>query len=153
MALHVTFDTGALIALSSPSASKRNAMQAIANRVSERNGGFKREWIAIPANAVAEWWRTPRRGQIDRRASILGLGTVHLVDEKVAKAAGELLTRVARADGEQARVRLTVDATVMVIAAAHGPNLYTQDPDDMLRLKELGSFDVRVFDVSELAGS
>jgi hypothetical protein len=58
-----------------------------------------------------------------------------------------LLAKAPRGADEQARVKLSIDASVMVTAAFHGPSLYTSDFDDMIRLQDLGSFNVRVFNV------
>lgn len=107
-----TFDTGALIALE-----RRDLGMVIKLRVLHQAGVP----ITIPANAVVEWWRKGH-GQ----SAILGLGSVEVLTESVAKAAGEAMSKV--------RGATAVDATVMASAALRGDRVFTSDPRDMQRL-------------------
>jgi len=119
MATRLTFDTGALLALER----NRKGMAEVVEAV--REDGHS---IAVPANAIAEWWR----GRTDRRDYVRRMFVVREVDEDIAKLAGEALAwlKRQRVDVDD---RVTVDATVIATAAIHGPNLYTGDFGDMQR--------------------
>lgn len=110
----LTFDTGALIALSR--GDKR--MRAVLVAAQER-----RAVITVPAVVVAEWWRVDGR----RSRLILERVDVEPVSERLARIAGEALAAVPRATA--------IDAIVMASAAQRGDAVFTSDVDDLDRLR------------------
>ena len=110
----LTFDTGALIALSR--GDKR--MRAVLVAAQER-----RAVITVPAVVVAEWWRAEGR----RSRLILERVDVEPVTERLAKIAGEALAAVPGATA--------VDAIVMASAAQRGDAVFTSDIEDLERLR------------------
>jgi predicted nucleic acid-binding protein len=110
----LTFDTGALIAVSR--GDKR--MRAVLVAAQER-----RAVITVPAVVVAEWWRLDSR----RSRLILGRVDVESVSEHLAKIAGEAIAAVPGATA--------VDAIVMASAAQRGDAVFTSDIDDLDRLR------------------
>ncbi len=110
----LTFDTGALIALSR--GDKR--MRAVLVAAQER-----RAVITVPAVVVAEWWRAEGR----RSRLILERVDVEPVTERLAKIAGEALATVPGATA--------VDAIVMASAAQRGDAVLTSDIEDLERLR------------------
>lgn len=108
----LTFDAGALIA------AERN----------ERNfWGFWKRTVpvdrTIPAVVIAQAWRGPRSARV---AMVINGCRIEPVDEFLAKAAGELLSRSGTSDA--------IDAIVVVSAARRGDVILTTDPDDLRRL-------------------
>jgi predicted nucleic acid-binding protein len=110
----LTFDTGALIALSR--GNKR--MRAVLVAAQER-----RAVITVPAVVVAEWWRAESR----RSRLILERVDVEPVSERLAKIAGEAMAAVPGATA--------VDAIVMASAAQRGDAVFTSDIEDLDRLR------------------
>lgn len=110
----LTFDTGALIALSR--GDKR--MRAVLVAAQER-----RAVITVPAVVVAEWWRVDSR----RTRLILERVDVEPVSARLAKIAGEAVAAVPQATA--------VDAIVMASAAQRGDAVFTSDLDDLERLR------------------
>ena len=110
----LTFDTGALIALSR--GNKR--MRAVLVAAQER-----RAVITVPAVVVAEWWRAESR----RYRLILERVDVEPVSERLAKIAGEAMAAVPGATA--------VDAIVMASAAQRGDVVFTSDLEDLDRLR------------------
>lgn len=110
----LTFDTGALIALSR--GDKR--MHAVLVAAQER-----RTVITVPAVVVAEWWRVDSR----RSRLILERVDVEPISERLAKIAGEALAAVPRA--------AAIDAIVMASAAERGDVVFTSDIEDLDRLR------------------
>ena len=110
----LTFDTGALMALE-----RRQASIAAVLALATKRG----RTITVPAAVVAEWWR----GRTDRREDILAMVDVELLDDEVAKLAGEAIAATARAT--------VVDAIVMASAAKRGDLVYTSDVPDLVRLR------------------
>lgn len=110
----LTFDTGALIALSR--GDKR--MRAVLVAAQER-----RAVITVPAVVVAEWWRAESR----RARLILARISVEPVNERLAMIAGEALAAVAGATA--------IDAIVMASAAQRGDAVFTSDIEDLDRLR------------------
>lgn len=111
---HLTFDTGALIALER----RRQRMRAVYERAV-----IDGRMITAPVIAVAEWWR----GASEARRRILGGLHVEPVDSELARIAGEAVARV-RGAGIN-------DALVMATAARRGGIVYTSDIDDLERLR------------------
>lgn len=99
-----------------------------------------RDRITVPAAAIAEWWRGPDK----RRLLIREMFTVELLDEAIARAAGEAIASLRR--GTDVDAKLTIDAIVMASAARRGDVVYTSDVEDLQRF---GRFfpNVRVFSV------
>lgn len=110
----LTFDTGALIALSR--GAKR--MRAVLVAAQER-----RAVITVPAVVVAEWWRVDS----SRSRLILERVDVEPVSERLAKIAGEALAAVPGATA--------IDAIVMASAAQRGDVVFTSDVADLDRLR------------------
>ncbi len=117
----LTLDTSALVALER----YRLGMTRVVETARQ-----SRVAIRAPANAVAEWWR----GRTDRRDYVRKMFVIHVVDEEIAKLAGEALVWLTR-HRDPIDDRVTIDATVMATAALHGPNLYTGDFEDMQRFQ------------------
>ena len=77
----------------------------------------------VPAGVVAQVSRTPRQAQL--RRLLRGCRVVTL-DEAAAHAVGDLLGRAGTTD--------VVDASVVVVGAAHDADIATGDPRDIERL-------------------
>ena len=116
MALGLTFDTGALIALERRS----QRMSDVFRRATQR--GIP---ITVPAAVIAEWWRG-QKGRLCR--DILSSFEVEPLGIDLAMIAGEAL---ASTGGPSA-----VDAIVVASAAQRGDIVYTSDPEDLGRLAE-----------------
>lgn len=110
----VTFDTGMLVALERR---KRTAWQ-IYRRVYERHA-----LITVPAAVLGEWWR----GRTDLRDAIRRSVRIEPLTEVIACLAGEALAAVRRAT--------TIDAFVMASAALRGDVVYSDDLEDLERLR------------------
>lgn len=119
----LTFDTGALIALSRGDKRMRSVLLAAQER---------RAVITVPAVVVAEWWRAESK----RSRLILARVTVEPLSEQLAMIAGEALAAV---PGVTA-----IDAIVMASAAQRGDAVFTSDIDDLDRLRRHFP-DVRLF--------
>ena len=114
MTFHVTFDTGALLAL------ERRRVRMTRLYTEHRLRGNR---IHVPAVAIAEWWR----GRTDFAEKVLAGILVEPTDGGLARAAGEALVLVPDAT--------TIDAIVMATAARHGGVVYTSDVHDLERLR------------------
>jgi len=110
----LTFDTGALIALSLGDKRKRAVLVAAQER---------RAVIAVPAVLAAEWWRAESR----RSRLILERIDVDPVSERLAKIAGKALAAVPGATA--------VDAIVMASAAQRRDAVLTSEIEDLERLR------------------
>jgi predicted nucleic acid-binding protein len=110
----LTFDTGALIALSRGDKRMRSVLVAAQER---------RAVITVPAVVVAEWWRAESK----RSRLILSRISVELVSERLAMIAGEALAAVPGATA--------IDAIVMASAAQRGDAVFTSDIEDLDRLR------------------
>lgn len=114
MALGLTFDTGALIAIDRRDRRMAHVFdEAVASGLS----------VTVPAVVVAEWWRS----RTDRRERILAAVTVEPTTRELAALAGEALAAV--------RGATVVDALVMASAARRGDLVYTSDVNDLGRLQ------------------
>ena len=110
----LTFDTGALIALSRGDKRMRSVLVAAQER---------RAVITVPAVVVAEWWRAENK----RSRLILTRISVEPVSERLAMIAGEALAAVPGATA--------IDAIVMASAAQRGDAVFTSDIEDLDRLR------------------
>jgi len=110
----LTFDTGALIALSRREKRMRSVLLAAQDR---------RAVITVPTVVIAEWWR------VDTKIPRLILARVNVepLNEHLAKIAGTALAAVPGAT--------VVDAIVMASAAQRGDAVFTSDIDDLDRLR------------------
>jgi hypothetical protein len=113
----LTLDAGALIAF------ERNerAVIALLARALEHELA-----IAVPAGVIAQVWRDGRRQA--RLARFLGADEVELeaLDDRRARAAGQLCGIRRTAD--------IVDASVVLCARARRHRIVTSDPDDLAQL-------------------
>jgi len=118
----LTLDAGALIAFER---TDRKVIALLA-RALERDLA-----IAVPAGVVAQVWRDGRR-QV-RLARLLGADEVEVevLDDRGARAAGQLCGARRTAD--------IVDASVVLCARARGHRIVTSDPDDLARLDPAAS--------------
>ena len=118
----LTLDAGALIAFER---TDRKVIALLA-RALERD-----LTIAVPAGVVAQVWRDGRR-QV-RLARLLGAAEVEVevLDDRGARAAGQLCGARRTAD--------IVDASVVLCARARGHRIVTSDPDDLARLDPAAS--------------
>lgn len=113
----LTLDTGALIALDR---NERAVTELLAS-------ALKRNYeIVVPAGVVAQAWRDGRRQA--RLARLLGSDGVEIepLDDRRARAAGQLC-------GVR-RTHDVVDASVVLCARARKHRVVTSDPDDLRRL-------------------
>jgi len=118
----LTLDAGALIAFEG---NEREVIVLLA-RALERDLA-----IVVPAGVIAQVWRDGRRQA--RLARLLGADEVELeaLDDRRARAAGQLCG-----------VRRTtdiVDASVVLCARARRHRIVTSDPDDLARLDPAAS--------------
>jgi hypothetical protein len=118
----LTLDAGALIAFER---AERRIMLMIGLALRDQLE------IVVPAGVVAQVWRDGRRQA--RLARLLGADEVEIepLDDRRARAAGQLCG-----------VRRTtdiVDASVVLCARARGHRIVTSDPDDLARLDPAAS--------------
>lgn len=114
MAIGVTFDTGALIALERGDQRMRRVLTGATRKDVQ---------IVVPAAVLAEWWRGGRRHQ-----DLLESVDVEPLSERLAKIAGEAVAAVGAT---------AIDAIVMASAAQRGDIVYTSDFDDLDRLRQV----------------
>ena len=113
---HLTLDAGALVAYERNDRSVRERI-----RVALREGGS----VIVPAGVLAQVWRDRRR-QV-RLTMLLRHVHVQDLDERLAKASGELCGRTSTSD--------VIDASVVVCARRQsGGTLLTSDPADIHHL-------------------
>lgn len=113
MAIGVTFDTGALIALERGDQRMRRVLKGATRKDVQ---------IVVPVAVIAEWWRGGRRNQ-----ELLDGVDVEPLSERLAKIAGEAVATVGAT---------AIDAIVMASAAQRGDVVYTSDFDDLDRLRQ-----------------
>lgn len=113
----LTLDAGTLIAFER---NERRTVAIVARAVERRMS------LAVPAGVVGQVWRDGRRQA--RLARLLGsrLVTIEALDERRARAAGELLGA--------ARTHDVVDASVVLCARARKQSVLTSDVLDLRRL-------------------
>jgi hypothetical protein len=114
----LTLDTGALLALDHPS--KALAMQARLDEARRRGGT-----ICIPAEVVAQAWRSPRQARLARllKSSDIDIAVMTL---NVARAVGLIC-----ADADHGDV---VDVHVVLCARQRQHAVVTSDPHDIARV-------------------
>jgi hypothetical protein len=114
----LTLDTGALLALDHPS--KALAMQARLDEARRRGGT-----ICIPAEVVAQAWRSPRQARLARllKSSDIDIAVMTLT---VARAVGLIC-----ADADHSDV---VDVHVVLCARQRQHAVVTSDPHDIARV-------------------
>jgi len=121
----MTLDSGALIAY------ERGERRAGALIDAERR---RRRAVTVPTAVLTEVWRGGSRQH--RLQRLLADCVIAPLDEPLARAAGELLSRTGTDD--------PVDAIVAQSAARRGDVVLTSDPDDLQRLADdLGTIRVR----------
>jgi predicted nucleic acid-binding protein len=123
MGPNLTFDTGALFALEN---NRANIVKVVAAAAEDD------KLIFVPQAVLAEWWR----GWSKARSRILRSVRIDPLTDAQAKAAGEALAALGE-DRERKGSILSIDALVMASAASRGDIVYTSDPSDLLRLREL----------------
>jgi len=113
----LTLDAGALIAFD------KNERETVALLARARELGLT---LAVPAGVVGQAWRDGRRQA--RLARLLASSELEVVplDDRSARAAGQLC-------GVR-RTRDVIDASVVLCARARGHRIVTSDADDMKRL-------------------
>ncbi len=113
----LTLDAGALIAF------ERNDRFAVALLSQAVKHGLS---IAVPAGVVGQVWRDGRRQA--RLARLLGASNIEVVDldDRAARAAGQLCGAYGTSD--------IIDASVVLCAKARRHRILTSDPGDMRRL-------------------
>jgi hypothetical protein len=113
----LTLDTSALIAF------ERNDRRVVAMIGRALSLGIR---LAVPAGVVGQAWRDGRRQA--RLARLLGsdLIEVEVLDDKRARAAGQLCGATQTDD--------VIDASVVLCARARGHGVLTSDIDDLRRL-------------------
>jgi hypothetical protein len=113
----LTLDAGALIAFER---NDRGVVALLARALEHRLS------LAVPAGVVGQVWRDGRRQA--RLARLLGSTQVHVqpLDDRRARAAGQLCGVRSTAD--------VVDASVVLCALEHGHRIVTSDPEDMRAL-------------------
>ena len=113
----LTLDAGALIALDRG----ERRVQVLLKRAREVGTS-----ISIPAGVVAQAWRNGRRQVgLARFLSVAGIEIVTL-DDRAARAAGQLCGVAGTSD--------VIDASVVLCARDRGAAVMTSDPDDLRRL-------------------
>lgn len=142
--LRLVLDSGALIAFEKG----KNGMRKFVNAP-------RAEALYVPANAVAEWWRSGTKQQRKLRDKI----NVIPLSEHIAELAGQALAWL---DGQKEKTtsvecptcgrdedehndKIAIDATIMAtaadIAGSEGTSvLYTGDEDDMRRFENFVAF-------------
>jgi hypothetical protein len=114
----LTLDTGALLALDQPA--KAVAMQARLDAVRRRGGT-----ICVPAEAVAQAWRSPRQARLARllRSPDIDIAVMTL---SVARAVGLMCAAAGHDD--------VVDVYVVLCARQRHHAIVTSDPRDIARI-------------------
>lgn len=115
MNVHITFDTGVLIALERRKSAAWNLLRSAERREIR---------AVVPQPILIEWWR----GRSDWREQILRAVRVEPLTDALAKLAGEALAKVAGATA--------IDAVVMATASVcGGGTVFTTDLHDLTRLQ------------------
>ena len=114
----VVFDTGALLALERGTLRMRQRFEAlVANSVVPK----------VPTPILAEWWRKGRREK--ERMAILRSLQQEPLSPYAAKLAGVAMGVV--------RGATIIDAIVMAAASVRSDIVFTSDPEDLERLREV----------------
>jgi hypothetical protein len=121
----LVLDSGALIGVD------RNDRSVVSLLAAASQAGMS---LRTSANVVAQVWRDDR-GRQAHLARLLRSVDVRPVDDSEARAIGVLLSITGTSD--------VVDASV-VLVSRHGDELFTSDPDDVVRLLQASGRRVRV---------
>jgi hypothetical protein len=113
----LTIDSGGLIAFD------RNDRAVVAIFARALQHGLQ---LAVPAGVVGQVWRDGRRQVRLARLLASDVVEVETLDDRRARAAGQLCGAT--------RTRDVVDASVVLCARARGHAVLTSDPDDLRRL-------------------
>jgi hypothetical protein len=113
----LTFDAGALIAIDR---GDRRMIALLQEAVRERLP------LRVPAGVIGQAWRDGRRQAALARFFKTREVKVHALDERTARAAGELCGAAGTHD--------VIDATVVLTARPTDDVVLTSDPDDLVRL-------------------
>ena len=114
----LTLDTGALLALDDPG--KAVVMQARLDEARRRGGS-----ICIPAEAVAQAWRSPRQARLALLLKSPGID-VAVMTLSVARAVGLMCADAGHSD--------VVDVHVVLCARQRRHAIVTSDPGDIARV-------------------
>ena len=114
----LTLDTGALLALDHPA--KAIAMQARLEAARQRGGT-----ICIPAEAVAQAWRSPRQARLARLLKSPGID-IAVMTLSVARSIGRMCAETGHDD--------VVDVHVVLCARQRQHAIVTSDPGDITRI-------------------
>lgn len=114
----LTLDTGALIALDSPS--RTLTMQQRIDATRQRGGT-----ICVPVEAVAQAWRGAQQVRLARLLKSRDLEIVRMTPA-IARTVGELCAKSGHAD--------VVDVHVVLCARQRRHAIVTSDPDDIARV-------------------
>ncbi len=114
----ITLDTGALLALDHPA--KASAMQSLLKALSRRGGS-----LCIPAEVVAQAWRSPRQVRLLRLIKSLDV-EIAVMDLDVARSVGLLCAATGHHD--------VIDVHVALCARKRGHAVVTSDLDDIARV-------------------
>lgn len=114
----LTLDTGALLALDHPA--KAVAMQARLEAVRRRGGT-----ICIPAEVVAQAWRSTRQARLARLLKSSGID-IAVMTLSVARSIGLICAETNHHD--------IVDVHVVLCARQRHHAIVTSDPDDIARV-------------------
>jgi predicted nucleic acid-binding protein len=114
----LTLDTGALIALDHPA--KASVMQSLLKALSRRGGS-----LCIPAEVVAQAWRSPRQVRLSRLIKSLDV-EIAVMDLDAARSVGLLCAATGHHD--------VIDVHVALCARVRGHAVVTSDLDDIARV-------------------
>jgi hypothetical protein len=114
----LTLDTGALLALDQPA--KAVAMQARLEAVRRRGGT-----ICVPAEAVAQAWRSPRQARLARLLKSPDID-IAVMTLSAARAVGLMCAATGHDD--------VVDVHVVLCARQRHHAIVTSDPGDIARI-------------------
>ncbi len=118
--MSAVFDAGALIAFE-----RLDRFVVVLVQEIRRGGGT----IRVPAGVVGQVWRGGARQATLARLLGSKLVVVQALDDRTARAAGQLCGRSGTKD--------VIDASVIVTARTHGLPVVTSDPHDLRRLDPL----------------
>ncbi len=116
----LTLDTGALIAF------ERNERHVVAIIDRALKLGVR---LAIPAGVVGQAWRDGRRQARLARLLASDLIEIEVLDDRLARAAGQLCGVTHTTD--------VIDASIILCARPRGHGVLTSDVDDLRRLDPL----------------
>jgi hypothetical protein len=114
----LTLDTGALLALDHPA--KAVTMQARLDETRRRGGT-----ICIPAEAIAQAWRSPRQARLARLLRSSGID-IAVMTLSVARSVGLMCADTGHDD--------VVDVHVVLCARQRRHGIVTSDPRDIARV-------------------